>query len=106
MSQRTRVDNVTRHLLKVLREHYQPGHPDADIQAYRYNSASIRLRIVDPGFADIPFSQRDQEVWRVLKKHLSADTLSQLSLILLLAPEEQADSMMNMEFDVPSPTRL
>src|SRR5438309_925746 len=104
MSQRTRIDHATRQVLKVLREHYQPAHPDAKIEAYRYNSASIRLRIVDPAFADIRFDLRDVEVWRILKKHLSADILSQLSIILLLAPEEQADSMMNLEFDDPMPT--
>lgn len=100
------LDATSRKIRGLLREFYLPNHPDAEVEVYRYNSASIRVRIVAPHFADVPRSQRDKEVWPVLKKHLPDDTLSQISLLLLLSPPERAGSLMNQEFEEPSPSRL
>ena len=106
MSRNKIVDTTTRKVLAVLREHFLPEHPDAKAEAYRYNSASVRVRIVSPHYAGVPFSRRDQDVWPVLRTHLPDDILSQISLLLLLAPDEQAGSLMNREFEEPSPSRL
>ena len=100
------VDKDSRRVLAVLREHYQPLHPDAAIEVYRYNSACIRIRIISPHFADERWGARDREVWPLLRAHLDDDLMSQISLVLLLAPDEQAGSVMNAEFDDPIPSRL
>lgn len=106
MSRNKVLDPASRKILALLREFYLPDHTDAEIEVYRYNSASIRVRIVAPHFADISRSQRDKEVWPLLRKHLPDDILSQISLLLLLTPKEQNGSLMNREFEVPSPSRL
>lgn len=106
MSRNKAQDATSRKILALLRERYMPGHPDAEIEVYRYNSASIRVRIVAPHFADVPRSQRDKEIWPLLRKQLPDDTLSQISLLLLLTPDEQGGSLMNHEFEAPTPSRL
>jgi hypothetical protein len=106
MATTKRKDRDVIRLLDVLKQHYLPLHPKADIQAYRYNSASIRVRVIEPTFAHVGLTERDDEIWNILKSHLSEDILSQLSLILLIAPNERKTSVMNEEFENPIPSRL
>src|SRR5262245_30257022 len=106
MNKTTRKDRATRELEAILREHYIPAHPEARLDIYRYNSASIRIRVIDPVFKGVGLTQRDDEIWRILKKHASGDALSQISYVLLLAPDETTTSATNREFDNPTPSRL
>jgi hypothetical protein len=99
-------DRTTRKLEAILREHFLPKHPEAQLDVYRYNSASIRIRVVDPEYAKKDLTERDDEIWEVLKKYVDRDTKSQISLILLFAPEELAWSSINREFENPTPSRL
>lgn len=103
---RKRTDRASAQILDVLRQHYLPKHPAAKVDAYRYNSASIRVRVIDRGFAKTDMTERDEEVWDILNEHLSEDVLSQISLLLLLTPEETKSSLMNQEFEHPAPSRL
>ncbi len=88
----------------VLRD-YQQLHADARIEVYRQNSASIRARIIDPDFAKIPRAERHEIVWAFLEK-LPEWEQSQVSVLLLLAPEEADNSVANHDFDHPRPSRL
>jgi hypothetical protein len=94
-------DRATRRIQEVLERHYLPAHPEARLDVYRYNSGIIRLRVVDPAFAARRLTDRDDDLWAVLKAHLDKDTLDQLHMVILLAPSELADSMMNREFESP-----
>jgi hypothetical protein len=80
-------------------------HPRAQIEAYRQNSVSIRVRIIDPDFAGISRAERHEIVWRFLET-LSDDVQSQMSLLILLTPEELPTSIANLEFDNPIPSSL
>jgi stress-induced morphogen len=77
--------------------------------AYRYNSASIRIRVVDDRFKGKSHEKRDAMVERLLKtlpEHLQADIVN----LLTLYPGEVEGSLTarlaNVEFEDPSPSRL
>jgi hypothetical protein len=91
-------------VLQALRD-YENQHPDAQIEAYRQNSVSIRVRIIDPDFAGISRAERHEIVWRFLEP-LPDDVQSQMSLLILLTPEELPTSIANLEFDNPIPSSL
>jgi hypothetical protein len=97
-------DDSVRHILHVLGE-YEAIHPMAEIEVYRQNSASIRIRIIDPDFQRFDRVDRDAQVWGILTK-LPADIQSEISLLVLLTPEEKQTSFSSIEFDDPIPSRL
>lgn len=76
-----------------------------NIKAYRYNPASIRVRIVDKKFEGKSDLQRDAMVEPLLAK-LPDDLRFDITLLLLLTPAELKDSPLNTEFEHPSPSRL
>lgn len=99
-----RLDPILRQIVNVLRE-YAADHPQAEIEAYRQNSVSVRIRILNADFAGRRRTQREEEVWAVLNK-LPEDTLAEISLLLLLTPEEAKTSFASSEFDDPIPSKL
>jgi stress-induced morphogen len=84
---------------------YEGQHPAALIEVYRQNSVSIRVRVVDPDFAGISRADRHEIIWRFLEE-LPEEVQSQISLLILLTPEEAGKSLANLEFDHPIPSRL
>jgi hypothetical protein len=90
----------------VLERHYLSDHPRAKVDVYRYNAGSIRVRIIDPDFTGKPLTARDTHIWEILEESLAEETLSEINLLLLLTPPETKTSLMNQEFEEPTPTRL
>lgn len=84
---------------------YEKDHPQAQIDLYRQNPVSVRLRIVDPEFAKKGRPQRSQQAWKYLE-HLPDEVQSDISTVLLLTPEETKLSFSNFEFDDPIPSKL
>lgn len=84
---------------------YKTDHPTARITAYRQGSVSLRARIIDPDFAGVDRGQRHEAVWRLIEG-LPEDVQSQLSVLLLLTPEEAERSFANVDFDHPIPSDL
>lgn len=86
------------------------GFPQAD--AYRYNSASIRVRVIDPRFEGLSAEKRDALVEPHLAQlpvRMQADIMS----LYTFAPSELQDApnslkarLMNAEFEDPSPSML
>lgn len=83
-----------------------------DVDAYRYNSASLRVRIVDARFDGVDRDKRDSMVEPHIAK-LPPDTQSDIVNLVLLTPSElnsNSDTfrefMLNTEFDNPSPSML
>jgi stress-induced morphogen len=81
--------------------------PDAD--AYRYNSASIRVRVIDPRFEGKSTEERDAMVEPLLEglpEQIQADIMN----LLTLSPSETTipsrKSLANEEFEDPSPSML
>jgi acid stress-induced BolA-like protein IbaG/YrbA len=82
------------------------------VDAYRYNSASIRVRVVDERFEGVSREKRDEMV----EPHLAAlpeSTQADIVTLLTFAPSEVEpgakalkESLLNLEFDDPSPSML
>jgi hypothetical protein len=50
-------------------------------------------------------TSRDAPIWAIINE-LPEDTRTQISMLLLLAPDEVPTSLINQEFDNPRPSRL
>jgi stress-induced morphogen len=100
-----RIDDATQQIKELLADRYLPAHPQADIEVYRYNPVSIRIRIVDTDFEGKSIPQRSRAVWKLLKA-LPEDVRADISVCLLITPNEQSSSPMNLEFEKPSRSML
>jgi stress-induced morphogen len=99
-----RPDPILRKIVSALRE-YEKAHPHAEIEVYRQNSVSVRIRVLNPKFAGKSRAQREEEVWAVLNT-LPEDAVAEISLLLLLTPDEVKNSFASVEFDDPIPSKL
>lgn len=97
-------DKCLRQLVGVLEE-FDKRHPKSEIDAYRYSDVSVRVRIVSPHFKGQSRAEREEEIWELLS-HIPEDVVAELSLLLLLAPEEKAKSLANFEFENPTPLEV
>ena len=94
---RGRSDAIIEAILEVLRA-YEADHRDAQIDIYRQNSVSVRVRIIDPIFAGKSKVERSKQVWQYLNT-LPDEVQSDLSTLILLTPEETKMSFANFEFE-------
>jgi type II secretory pathway component PulJ len=95
--------------IRMVEEYLKQHFRQADV--YRYNSASIRVRVVDPRFEGIPRDQRDAMVEQYLDQ-LPPETQRDVVTLLTSAPSELErtpatfkEYMLNTEFDAPQPHR-
>jgi hypothetical protein len=84
---------------------YEEEYPSSTSKVYRYNSASIRVRVIDPTFRGMDLSEREKRVWPYLES-LSDDVATQLTMLVLITPDEVDRSLANAEFDHPLTSRL
>jgi hypothetical protein len=103
----TKRTEETRHVEDVLR---RAGFHRAD--AYRYNSASIRVRVIDPQFEGLSREERDAMVEPHLGQ-LPERTQADIINLFTFAPSEIQDPakmlkefLLNVEFEDPSPSML
>src|SRR4051812_27420854 len=96
----------TRMVEDLLRKHFEQA------DAYRYNSASIRVRVIDARFEKMPREKRDAMV-EVFLDQLPAETQRDIVSLFTFAPSELNQTpttfrefMLNTEFDNPSPSML
>ena len=93
----------TRKVEALLRKHF----PKTD--AYRFNSASIRVRIIDDRFVGKSPEQRDAMVEPFLLK-LPENSQADIINLLTLTPAEKKKSsgkyLLNAEFEEPTPSGL
>ena len=101
----SRKTDETRTIEAALRAEF----PSAE--AYRYNWASIRIRVIDERFRGLSIEDRDRMVSAILDG-LPSDLQNQIILLLTLTPEEaqpenfNRHSILNLEFEDPSPSLL
>ena len=69
--------------------------------AYRYNSAAIRVRVVDSQFKGKSETQRERRVLPLIRK-FPEEIQADITLLLMLSPDELDSSLANMEFENPS----
>ena len=79
---------------------WDAAHEHAQIAVRRVNSACVHIRIIDPDFLGTRRRDRHDQVWSILEK-LPDDTIQELSMLLLLTPDEAKKSYASMEFDEP-----
>jgi hypothetical protein len=82
-----------------------PRFPNGKVDVYRYNPACIRVRVVDEKFRRRSRFGRERMVEPILAK-LPKEVQSEITVLLLLPPEELGKSMMNLEFEHPAYSRL
>ena len=102
---RGRADRLVKEIKSVLDKSYPPDHKAAKGELYRYNSASVRIRITDPKFVGMDMADRENIAWRCLN-NLKEEDHNEITMLLVLAPGEESDSFLNLEFDDPTPSRL
>lgn len=96
----------TRSVEELLLQYFQQA------DAYRYNSASIRVRVIDPQFEGMSREQRDAMVEPYLDM-LPPETQRDIMTLFTFAPSDLnrtpmtlRQHMLNTEFDDPSPSML
>jgi len=97
-------DEVINLMIEALRA-YEADHLNAQIDLYRQNSVSVRVRIIDPDLAGKSKVDRSKEAWKYLNS-LPDEIQADLSSLILLAPEETRMSFANLEFEDPVPAPL
>lgn len=85
---------------------YEAAHPGAEACLYRQNPGSIRIRVVDRRFEEMPRSRRHDELWAFLTDRVGADEMEQVSLLLALGPGETGESLANLDFEQPLKSEL
>lgn len=82
------------------------------VDAYRYNSASIRVRVIDPRFQGLPPEERDALVEPYLEQlpeRTQADIMNLFTFApsdLLQTPKTVREYLQNTEFEDPTPSLL
>lgn len=99
-----RPDVVLKQIIAAL-NHYAEQHPRADVEVYRHNNVSVRIRVIDPTFTGMSRADREDDLWAALQK-LPEEMVAEISLLLLLTPQEAKKSFANVEFDNPVPSGL
>jgi len=96
----------TRKVEELLTQHFER------VDSYRYNSASIRVRVIDSRFEGARRDHRDAMVERYLDE-LPEETQRDIVTLLTFAPSELEQTptsskvfMLNTEFDDPTPSVL
>jgi stress-induced morphogen len=87
--------------VRSMLDEYERLNPGSVATLYRQNSASIRIKIIDGRFAGWSKGKRHDEVWKFIADKLSDDEIQEISMLLLLAPDELRTSFMNAEFEDP-----
>jgi stress-induced morphogen len=95
----------TKRIERLLSDRFADHPADYPPEAYRYNPASIRVRVVDESFRGKSRPEREAMVLPLLQK-LGEEVRADITVLLLLSPEEVNQSMMNLEFEEPTPSRL
>jgi stress-induced morphogen len=96
----------TKKIEKVLLEHFPDHAPEYPPSAYSYLPHAIRVRVVSHRFGGMSRGQRADIVYPILRQNLPEDTWLDITMVLLLAPDEVEESLGNREFEYPSPLRL
>lgn len=98
-------DRILDEIIRSL-EAFAEDHPTAKVDVYRWNSVSVRVRIVDPAFSEFSKAERSRLIWRKYLIGLSDEAQSDISSMTLLTPEEAPRSIANLEFDDPSVSEI
>jgi stress-induced morphogen len=100
--ERTRRDD---RLTTEVRTAFEEAFGKKNTRVYRYNPASIRVRVIDKRFHGLSLVERERLAWPTIE-NLSPDSRQDLTVVLLLSPDEAGRSLMSLEFDQPVKSML
>ena len=83
-------------------EDYERAHPTAEASLYRYATAAVRCRVIDPRFAGMNKSRRQAAVFDHVRPRVDDKAFKQIWEMLCLAPDEVGD-FRNLDFENPTP---
>ncbi len=92
------ADAVTEAIAGALQT-YTKAHSAAKGVVYRYSPVSVRARIIDTDFHGKSRSERHKIVWPLVYA-LDEDTLGELTMLLLITPDELETSLANQDFEL------
>jgi stress-induced morphogen len=102
MARYPRVTAETKRVEKHLAKYFPNYSVRFPPKSYRYNNASIRVRLVDKCFRGLNLVERHDLVLPILRL-LPEKTQDDIMLVLLFTPDEVEDSLANFEFEHPDP---
>src|SRR5437588_618947 len=107
MTMATIIEDTDDELLaiKAVLDDYEHVNQGAKATLYRQNSVSIRVRIIDPSFQGLDKPERHKKVWQFLGQ-LPEDMQGDISMLVLIAPDEKDKSFANLMFDQREPSKL
>ena len=76
-----------------------------DTEAYEQNRVSIRIRVVDEKFRNQSRVEREKMVYPLIRT-LPEDIQDDISILLLLTPDQKAGHLLNLEFEDPTQSAL
>jgi stress-induced morphogen len=91
--------------VKSVLDDYEHANQGAVATLYRQNSVSIRVKIIDPAFDGLDKPARHKKIWQFLEK-LPEDVQGDITMLVLIAPEEENKSFASMMFEQREPSRL
>lgn len=95
-------DQATETVRRLTKDNLRKaGLSKAKVDAYRHGAYSIRLRVIDPAFHNKSVTERDQ-MTTSLFDGLAQEIDRDVSLVLLLSPQEAKEHFMNEEFEHPT----
>lgn len=97
------ADDGLRQVVGAL-DRFDADHGPSSVEVYRHGRYVIRVRVVGEVFRGRSLADRHQLVWQYLND-LPEETLSDVSVLLLLTPDERG-TFASVEFDDPVPARL
>src|SRR5262249_30097886 len=95
----------TKGIVRLLEQHFRAHPKRYPAAADRYNPASNLVRDLDEALRGQTGPEREKMVLPFLQQ-LPDDTYLDITLLLLLTPEEVKDSLMNLEFELETPSKL
>ncbi|MBW3538663.1 MAG: hypothetical protein KY476_00185 [Planctomycetes bacterium] len=90
-------------MIENVLEAYRQSHPQARIDVRRRGPVSIGIRVIDPDFQGVDWVDREPEIWSLLDS-LPAEIISDITVLILLSPDETEASLANQEFEDPVTT--
>lgn len=94
-------DDTLDQIIAVLGK-YQADHAAAQIDLYRENSVTVRVRVIDPDLAAVRWVERHDLFWKYFDG-VPDDIQADIYPLVMLAPGEVAKSMGNLDFENPNP---
>ena len=99
-----KMDSILKRINTELAR-YEREHAQSRTSLYRQNSVSVRIRIIDPSFEGLTRAERSKRVWEYLHR-LPQDAQSDITVLLLLTPNEVQTSFGNLDFERPVPSAI